>query len=85
MPFSVIHNGKVLDIRCEHKSHHPKHWYCVYLGDKMIGQAIKTPNGSWNAISNIEPIHNWMSKGYASRHYCIEYLLRAGEYWDKNE
>lgn len=86
-------NGKPYDFKfIKHKVH--KGWYKFYLGEHFLGNVIKNTYGrnseanpSWSVIvygDSANYLIPTQVDGFKTRHYAVDYLLKAHELTRKN-
>lgn len=79
VPYSVIHEGKVVDIK--YKKVNKDKWHqSVWVGDILLGQLFHMKNKTWSVVSNkvidkVSPIY-----GFKNKRFATEYLLSLNGY-----
>jgi hypothetical protein len=79
--YSVVVNGKVLDMRWKRCKEAP-YIHFFYLGDILIGQVFKSEK-YWSCVSqkhvnDLCPVH-----GFKDRYWASEFLLKINGYCPK--
>lgn len=72
MPYSIVHNGKVLDYCFKKISNNI---YNFYIGNIFVGQIFKHSKHSWSAVNFYES-KQCLVDGFGSRLYAADYLLK---------
>jgi len=83
MPYSCIHEGKVLDFHYKRIGDITKNFhYAFYIGDIYVGQIFRMGKGDYSVVGNTP---NFLSpiNGLNSRFIASELLLKMEGYWGR--
>lgn len=72
MPYSIIVEGKVLDLRCKRLANGLQ---AVYFGDTYFGQVVLIGRTGWSAISK-DPYPFMPVSGFKTKLAAVEFILK---------
>ena len=79
MPYSVIHEGKFIDVK--YKKINKNTWHqSVWVDKILLGQLFNMGNNTWSVVSDKIKSPVAPCNGFKNKRYATEYLLSLNGY-----